>query len=77
MKKTRVRRIQHTKTILARLDVQKRKQLSVYQNRVAKNLGDPGRLSIARDRIEQLAIVIEEAIVQKDSSPECFGSWPS
>jgi hypothetical protein len=54
--------IQHTKAIPPRINFQIREKLSIHQDGIAKNLRYAWRLRIARYRIVELTLQIEDAI---------------
>ena len=52
---TRIRGIEHPKAILARLDFEIRKQLAIDQDRIAKNLRNPGSFRLVGNWVVELA----------------------
>src|SRR5277367_3274185 len=66
--------VQNTKAIAARLDFQIREQFPVHQNGVAKEFGDPWRIWDGRDRVVELALLVEHTIVD-DQGNLVFASW--
>ena len=63
MQKAAVGGVQHAEAILARLHVQKRKSFSIRHHHVAENLGHPRPVGIAGYGIVELAVLLEQAIV--------------
>ena len=65
MVKASIRSVEHAKAIFARLDFEVRKQLSVHQNGVAKNLGNPRRLGLVGDGVVKLAVRSQQAVEER------------
>src|ERR1700678_1191961 len=68
MEKPAVGAVENAKTILARFDIQIRKQFPVHQNGVSKVFGDPGGFWIRRNWVVELALCVEYAIVDNQGN---------
>ena len=65
MQKPPVCSIQHSKPVLARLYLQIREDLAIYQQRISENFRHPRFLRITRNRIVQLTFEIKNPIVDR------------
>src|ERR1700733_4019266 len=66
MQEAAIAGIQHAEAILAWLDIQKRKSFSVDKHDVAKNFGNPGHVGIAGHGIVELAVLLEQTIINDE-----------
>ena len=60
----RIGAVQHAEAVFARLDFQVGKELAINQNRIAIDFRNPGRVGIGRNRIEELSLARQQAVIE-------------